>query len=250
MIQTKDAMILMSELPVQAPLSGLIPAGLQLVEKLKIHEPTWYFIYLFILLGLYAWISIYYGNVIVQIYQSATNFRFANRMFKNTGQLQSQLDLVLYLFYFLSLSFFLYYLEQQSGVFPYDLQGGVLLLFNFSVLAALFFGRLVIHNIAGFLFNSLKIIREYLYNMFVFNKLMGLVVLPLTFFLVYTRGILHQVILWTSIVLVLGILILRVIRGMQFSYKKEVLIFYMFLYLCALEIAPLVLLYRWLKGIL
>ena len=32
--------------------------------------------------------------------------------------------------------------------------------------------------------------------------------------------------------------------------KKDISIFYMFLYLCALEISPLVLLYRWLEGML
>ena len=251
MLQARDNILfVLSELTGSAQHFELTSAGMQLAEKARIHEPTWYFIYLFTLLGIYAWINIYYGNVITQIYQSSTNFKAANRMFKNTGQLQSQLDLVLYLFYFLSMGFLLYYLEQKVQIFPYGLKGGMLLLFNIALLAGLFLGRLMIHNIAGLLFSSLKIVREYLYNMFVFNKLMGQVVLPLTFLLVYTRGTLQQVVFWTSIVIVLGILILRLLRGLQFSYKKEVLIFYMFLYLCALEIAPLVLLYRWLKGIL
>jgi hypothetical protein len=251
MYQDWDSILfMMSEAKVVKALSVTTNAGLQLAGKAQIHEPTWYFIYLFILLGIYAWINIYYGNVITQIFQSSTNFNAANRMFKNTGQLQNQQDLVLYVFYFLSVGFLLYYLEQRTDVLPYDLQGGLLLLFNLSLLAGLLIIRVVIHNIAGLLFNSLKIVREYLYNMFVFNKLMGLVVLPLAFLLVYTRGILQEVVLWTSIVIVLGILVLRLIRGVVFSYKKDVLIFYMFLYLCALEIAPLVLLYRWLKGIL
>jgi hypothetical protein len=46
------------------------------------------------------------------------------------------------------------------------------------------------------------------------------------------------------------IFLMRLVRGAIFSFKKDVLIFYMFLYLCALEIAPLVLLYRWLEGVL
>ena len=245
-----NILFVFSELTGSTQHSAHISAGMQLVERARIHEPTWYFIYLFILLGIYAWINIYYGNVVTQIYQSSTNFKAANRMFKNTGQLQSQLDLVLYMFYFLSMGFFLYYLEQKVQIFPYGLRGGMLLLFNIALLTGMFFGRVVTHNIAGLLFSNLKIVREYLYNMFVFNKLMGQVVLPLTFLLVYTRGILQEVVFWTGITVVLGIMILRLFRGLLFSYKKEVLIFYMFLYLCALEIAPLVLLYRWLKGIL
>ena len=75
-------------------------------------------------------------------------------------------------------------------------------------------------------------------------------VLPLVFLLVYTRGILQDLVFWLTLTVLSGIFLMRLFRGVVFSYKKEVLIFYMFLYLCALEIAPLVLLYRWLEGIL
>jgi hypothetical protein len=202
------------------------------------------------LFAVYAWIRIYYGKVLVQTFQASTNFKLTNRLFNNKSLLHNQLDFVLYLFYFLSLGFLLYYLEARIGLFPYDLHGALLFLFNLALLAILFFGRIMLHNITGFLFNSGGIIREYLYNMFVFNKLMGLIALPLIFLMVYTRGILQEIVIWTSILILSGILFLRLIRGIVFSYRKDVLKFYMFLYLCALEIVPLVLLYRWLKGIL
>jgi hypothetical protein len=69
-------------------------------------------------------------------------------------------------------------------------------------------------------------------------------------FLVYTKGMVQDLLFWFTL-LVVGLMFLRrLFRGLIFSFKKDVLIFYMFLYLCALEIAPLVLLYRWLEGVL
>jgi hypothetical protein len=69
-------------------------------------------------------------------------------------------------------------------------------------------------------------------------------------FSVYTRGVVQDVFFWMTL-FVLGLTyLMRLVRGIVFSFKKDVLIFYMFLYLCALEIAPLVLLYRWLVGVL
>jgi hypothetical protein len=227
-----------------------LEAGFNIVEKIPNQEPFWYFIYLFILLAIYAWISVYYSNELVQTFQASINFSLTNKMFNNKSLLQNQLDAVLYLYYFLSLTFMLYFMELRTGVIPLKLQGALLFLFNFGLLAVLFFGRLMLHNIAGFLFNRTKIIREYLYNMFVFNKLSGLVILPLMFLVVYTRGSLQDIVFWTIIFALSGILVMRLIRGVVFSYKKDVLNFYMFLYLCALEIIPLVLLYRWLEGIL
>ncbi|MEA3479665.1 MAG: DUF4271 domain-containing protein [Bacteroidota bacterium] len=238
------------QVPDTSILASFAATGLPIVEKVQIHQPTWYFIYLFLLMGLFAWIRIYYGNILIQIVQASTNFRAASKMFKNNSLLQNQLDGALYLFYFLSMAFLLYYLELRIGLYPYGLQGGVLFLFNIALLAALFLGRVVVHNIAGILFNSVRIVREYLYNMFLFNKLSGLLALPLVFLLVYTRGTLQEILFWITIFALAAIVVMRLIRAVVYSYRKEVLIFYMFLYLCALEITPLVLLYRWLEGIL
>ena len=224
---------------------GFTALGLQIAEKAQTHHPAWYFIYLILLIGLLAWIRLYYGNILAQTVQASTNFQAANKMFKSNSLLQSQLDGVLYLLYFLSMTFLLYYMELRIGLRPYELQGVGLFLFNLALLVGLFLGRVLLHNITGIIF-----IREYLYNMFIFNKLSGLVAVPLMFLLVYTKGALQEMIFWISIFVLSSIVIMRMIRGLVFSYKKEVLFFYMFLYLCALEIIPLVLLYRWLEGIL
>ena len=225
-------------------------AGQEILLKAIIHQPTWYFIYLFLLTGFFAWIRVYYDNIIIQTVQASVNFQVANRMFNDNSLLQNQLDIILYLFFFLSMGFLLYFVELRIELIPYGLQGWGLFLFNLALLSGVFLGRLLMLNVAGILFNRIKILREYLYNIFIFNKLMGMAVLPLIFLLVYTRGVLQEVVFWLTIIVVSGIFLMRLIRGVVFSYRKEVLIFYMFLYLCALEIAPLVLLYRWLEGIL
>jgi len=225
-------------------------AGLQIAERVQTHPPTWFFVYLILLIGLFAWIRLYYGKILVQTVQASTSFQVANKMFKNNSLLKKQLDGALYLFYFLSMSFLLYYMELRIDLLPYELQGAGLFLFNLALLVALFLVRVLLHSIAGVLFNRVRIVREYLYNMFIYNKLSGLVALPLMFLLVYTKGTLQEIIFWISVVVLSCIVVMRMIRGLVYSYKKEVLIFYMFLYLCALEIIPLVLLYRWLEGIL
>ena len=224
--------------------------GQEILLKAVIHPPTWYFIYLFLLAGFLAWIRVYYGNLIIQTIQASVNFQVANRMFQDNSLLQNQLDRVLYLFYFLSVGFLMYDLEVRLGMAPYGLHGWGMFIFNLGLLMGVFLGRLLMLNLAGVIFNRLRILKEYLYNIFIFNKLTGMAVLPLVFLLVYTRGILQDLVFWLTLAVVSGIFLMRLIRGVVFSYKKDILIFYMFLYLCALEIAPLVLLYRWLEGIL
>lgn len=231
-------------------LSNVAASGMEMVEKLQNQQPTWYFIYLFLLIGLLAWVRINYGNILIQSFQASTNFQVAIRMFKDNSLLQKQLDYILYICYFLTMTFLLYYIELRIDIRPYELHGVLLYLFNFAVLAGIFLGRILLINLAGFLFNRGRILREYLYNIFIFNKLAGLVMLPLMFLLVYTKGTLQELFFWITLLVLSCVVMMRLIRGFVFSYRKEVLIFYMFLYLCALELSPLVLLYRWLQGIL
>ncbi len=239
-----------SGMPGMDSITELSMQGMELLEKLQIHQPTWYFIYLFILISFFAWIRLYYGNNLTQTVQASINFQVANRMFNDNSMLQTQLDMLLYLFYFLSNAFFLYFIEMRLGLHPHGLNGGWLYLFNLALLVGVFFSRLVLLNAAGIFFNQQRLVKEYLYNLFIFNQLSGMVVLPLLFLLVYTAGWLHEVVFWLSLAAFFSIVVMRLIRGLVFSSRKDVLLFYMFLYLCALEIAPLVLLYRWLEGIL
>jgi hypothetical protein len=227
-----------------------VEGGLQMIEKVLLIPPTWFFVYIFFLLGIFAWVRLNYGNILTQTIQASISFQVANRMFKDNSLLQKQLDNALYAFYFLSVAFLLFLGERRVQLRPYGLTEGLLYLFNLGLLAGVFFGRIILMNLSGFLFNRIRIFREYLYNTFIFNKLLGIIILPLLLLMVYTSGYLQEVFHWAALVSVSLVLLMRLIRGVIFSFKKDVLIFYMFLYLCALEIIPLALLYRWLEGIL
>lgn len=227
-----------------------VEGGIEMMQKVQVIQPTWFFAYLFVLLGFFAWIRMYYGNILMQTIQASANFQVATRMFKDNSILQKQLDNILYSFYFLSVAFLFYLAQTRLHRLPYGLSAGKLYLFNLVLLVGVFLTRIVLVNLSGFLFNRTLVFREYLYNAFIFNKLLGVAILPLLLFMVYTTGLIQEIFHWLALVLVSLIVAMRIIRGVVFSFKKDILLFYMFLYLCALEIVPLALLYKWLLGIL
>lgn len=221
-----------------------------LMEKVPGFHPAWLFLYLLFLLGFYAWARVYYSHIMSQTVQASTNFQVAVRIFKDKSMLQNQLDYILYVIYFLSMAYFLFYLEEREGLLPYGMRGVTLYLFNLALLMGVFLSRIFMINLLGSLFNQMALFREYLYHLFIFNKLMGILILPMLLFVVYTRGVFQEAVIWAALGGVGVVLIMRIIRGIAFSLKKDISIFYMFLYLCALEIVPLALLYRWLEGVL
>jgi ABC-type multidrug transport system fused ATPase/permease subunit len=231
-----------------SPLS--VEKGAAVIENLSGFHPPWLFLYLLVLFGLLAWVRVYYGNILSQTVQASTNFQMAARMFKDKSMLQIQLDNILHAFYFLAVACFLFFMEERLELAPYGLHGMVLYLFNLSLMLGIFLARIVLINLLGWLFNQLELFREYLYQTFIFNKLLGLVLLPVLLVAIYTRGAFQEVIIWVALGTVATVIIMRIIRGVVYSFKKDISIFYMFLYLCALEIAPLALMYRWLVGVL
>ena len=230
--------------------AGVTDAGMDWVQRMPPEHPAWFFVWVLILLSFFAWIRSYYGNTLLGTLQAALNYQASGRMFLDNSVLQRQLDSILYLFYILSTGFALFAFENRFQRYPFELEGIKLYLFNIGLLASLFFIRVLLLNLSGFLFNRLRIFREYLYNINLYNRLLGIVLLPTFLFAFYTKGILRDVVFWTIGGLILVVIIMRIVRGLVFSFKKDISIFYMFLYLCALEIVPLALLYKWLQGTL
>jgi hypothetical protein len=220
------------------------------MDRIPLHHPTWYFLFLFILVASFAWTRKHYGTMLQQMVMASVNFQISSRMFKDNSQLQIQLDTILYVVYLFSFAFMLLLIQELAGLAPYGLQNFLLFLFNLGILTGFLMFRLVSVTLTGYLFNRVQLYREHLYNEFIYNKLLGVGAIPVMILLSYTEGWLQQLTFWIAIVLIICVFAARLTRGVIFSLKKDISIFYMFLYLCALEIVPLLLLYRWLKGIL
>jgi len=214
------------------------------------YPSTWFFFFIFLDLALLGWIRMSFGASFERTLEAAFNFQTAVRMYNDNSQLQRQLDSILNVFFFLNIAFLLLLLENHFKVFPFGLEGFVLFLLNFSALLAYFLLRAALMGISGFLFNSSNIFREYSYHISNYNKMAGIVSAPFLLALVYTPENIRNYLFWFVLALILLIYILRIIRGLIFSWKRNIFIFYMFLYLCALEIVPLLLLFKWTETVI
>ena len=203
--------------------------SLMMLERVQSAPSGWLFFLIFALGGLYVWIRAYYGSMIIQTVQATTNYHVTLQMFRDNSIVQKQLDNVLYLCYFLNGAFFMYLLEMWFERIPYGLQGAALYLFNMVLLAGIFLGRVLLVNVTGLLFNRVNIFREYLFNIFIYNKLLGIVLLPLLPLILYTNGWIQKGFVWISVIVVLLTVILRVARSLVFSLRKDISILYMFL---------------------
>ena len=99
--------------------------------------------------------------------------------------------------------------------------------------------------ICGWLFNMRKAADSYIFIVFIINKVIGIALVPFIVLLAFSDEIMYNVALVLSWCTVGALFLYRFILGFA-AIRNEVRfnLFHFFLYLCAFEIAPLLLIYK------
>jgi hypothetical protein len=100
-------------------------------------------------------------------------------------------------------------------------------------------------RLSGFIFKVGKEAQDYSSAMFVFINILGLFMLPVVICLEFVKQINPLVFISTGFLFILGFLCMRLLRGLVIGISSNrVSKFYLFLYLCTLEIVPFVILVK------
>jgi hypothetical protein len=131
--------------------------------------------------------------------------------------------------------------------------GGLLPINNFWVLyvycclglGLIYLGKFIGLKLVGWLFNMTKAADSYIFIVFIINKVIGIFLLPVLIALAFAREPLYSLALIVSWCGLGALLFYRFILGFA-AIRNEVKLnlFHFFLYLCAFEITPLLLIYR------
>jgi hypothetical protein len=137
--------------------------------------------------------------------------------------------------------FFLIRYYNFVGHTPFWLQ----LLYCIVIVGLVYLVKFMILKLTGWIFNMRDAADTYIFIVFLINKLLAIFLLPLLIMMVFS------LVSWTSVLLTLSYVML----GMFFAYRyivsfapvrREVKVsqFHFFMYLCAFEIIPLLLMYK------
>lgn len=100
-------------------------------------------------------------------------------------------------------------------------------------------------KVSGWLFNMKEAADAYIFIVFIVNKMIGILLLPFLILLAFSVGDVYTISLTLSWGMVAGLLLYRFILTYA-AIRNQVKVnpFHFFLYLCAFEIAPLLLVYK------
>jgi hypothetical protein len=113
----------------------------------------------------------------------------------------------------------------------------------FGLVVGYFLAKRIVYYLLGILTESKSEILEYLFGITVFNRVMGIFLLPLTAIIAFVPLTIAEPLLYLGLLVVIIFYILALARGIKIFLKKQFSISYLILYLCTLEILPLLLIY-------
>jgi len=121
-----------------------------------------------------------------------------------------------------------------------------LMFLNFSaLLCVIYLGKFLLLKCAGWIFNIQRATDTYIFIVFLTNKMLGIFLLPFLIMLSFSGTLLNEIAITVSLIMILAFFSYRCIASFA-PLRKEIKMngFHFFLYLCAFEIAPLLLIYR------
>lgn len=234
-VQNKDGNVKISK-----PLFPVISLGKTSYQQIK-NILFWMLLFLSFLLALALNLN---RNVALNIYRSFTNINFFSLQLRDSNEQQRFIYFILYGLYFIGLSIFIYlgytyYIGIRHPYYLLYIAGIVCLIYVIRHISLFLFGRI---------FGVEKEMYALSYSVTTFGCFLGILLIPSDFLIAFINPELAK-----KIILIIGALIavLYFVRhGRDILISSNLWrnsIFHFLLYLCAFEIAPLLLIYKILR---
>jgi hypothetical protein len=180
---------------------------------------------------------------IIQLFQSIFNRSTANRLFREKVSNFMHVSFRLDTFFILVIGLLIY---QTVNFVVQPTSEESIIYFGISVAAILLYVtvKFSFYRIIGFIFDVSSETQEYIFYAKSGNRIMGLILFPIVISLFFIRGNYAEYLLIIGGIIVLIASIINILRGMKVIAQKVFSIYYMILYLCTLEILPLLLMWR------
>ncbi len=159
-------------------------------------------------------------------------------IYREEYAITSRISLLLLLNYLLIFPLFIW---QVLGYFEAPRDGLAGFAFISALILLVYFIKIITTKILGNIFQIKQASTEYVNNILLFNKTIGLLLFPICLLLAFARQIPPEILIWTGIVSWALILIYRLLRVILIGMANSSVSFlFIILYLCTLEILPFV----------
>lgn len=204
-----------------------------------------FFVMLFILIS-FTWVKVFYNKTIRQIFHALFSNSVINQMIRDENILVQKASVLLTIIFNIVAAFFLYRLsliyEWENNFIGFGF--GRFLIFALGI-SFLYSFKFIVLRLTGVVFETSKPMITYTFVIFLINNILGILLIPMVIALSFMPGYMENYIVKIAMVLIFTAFSYRIIKGLIIGYSfQNFSKFYLFVYLCALEIFPLLVLIK------
>lgn len=119
------------------------------------------------------------------------------------------------------------------------------LLYSTVILAMIYLGKFLFLRFTGWVFNAQEAAETYAFIVFLINKMLGVILVPALLLIAFSYGAINSVVLTITVCIVGLLMVYRYAVSLGAVRKSlQVNAFHFFIYLCAVEVVPLLLIYK------
>ena len=192
-----------------------------------------------LVLAILAFVKFRHSKRLNKLFDAFQNPRMVRQLMREEQVFANAPSVLLDVNFWLMLSLFIYFLIKRSSETLFDTYGVHLMWITMLCILALYTFKYLVVLILGSFFDKSYGSGEYLYNVYIINKAMGLILLPLNVMIAFFPANTSMFLLVLTIVVITLLLAFRTIRGVRIGMDNNAKGLYLFLYLCALEFLPL-----------
>jgi hypothetical protein len=214
-------------------------------------RPDWLLAIIIGSLVLLAWLKLFYNKFLDQTIQSIGNFQLSTKLLRDQNLFSRRVAFALNLNFILVGAAYIYLILGVFHIRFLPLNDILSYLIYALILSGLLILRLATSRAVGLVFRKQYEFREYQHQLLLIYKNLGVYLLILVIGIAYIREDFRIYLVFLSGLLVISAFIIRFIKGLKIVLnKKDVFIFYLILYLCTLEILPLLIFYRFFSSLI
>ncbi|KOH44698.1 DUF4271 domain-containing protein [Sunxiuqinia dokdonensis] len=218
--------------------------GIGLPEKtISRDKPDWFIGIFILVLILLATVRLFFNKYLNQLFHAIVNSATSSRLFRDRSVSITHASFRLDLIFYFTFSIFIF---QFSGEFSRSIfkAGFLTYLIILGMVVSYYILKRLAYSFTGIVAESTSETTEFLYNMHLHNRVLGLFLIPVTLVIAFTSLPNPRLVFYSGLFICGGFYLLLLIRGAKILLKKHFSIFYLILYLCTLEILPLIFIYN------
>jgi hypothetical protein len=196
-----------------------------------------------------ASLKLFFNKFFDQVLVAMWNFQLGSKFLRDQGIFSRRVGFVLNINFILIFGLLTFLVLNHFNISLFSLKPVPAYLVYTSVIAIILLIRYILTMLTGIIFKQQPLFREYLYHILIIYKNLGIIFIPIVFCIAYIQENLRNYVIIFSLILITLAYIFRFIKGFQIIIKKDVLIFYLILYLCTLEILPVLFYYKFFSGL-